>query len=56
MGMKEQIKQDSSASENREEMKKPCEALSDEALDQVAGGMKILLGDEAAVTKSYRGE
>ena len=42
---------------NLEEMKKPDETvLTDDALDQVSGGMKILLGDEAAATKGYRGE
>lgn len=43
--------------QNLEEMKQPAAVeLPDEDLGQVAGGMKILLGDEAAATKSYRGE
>ena len=56
MEMKEQIKENTPTSENRAEMKMPKEALPDEALEQVSGGMKILLGAEAAATKSYRGE
>lgn len=52
MEKKEQIKKNGSASEKQQS----GEALSDEALDQVSGGMTILLGDEAAATKNYRGE
>lgn len=59
MEMKEQIKENTPASENRAEMNKPSEALSDGDLDQVAGGVKIMripMGAEAAATKSYLGK
>lgn len=59
MEMKEQIKENTPTSENRAEMNKPSEALPDEDLDQVAGGVKIMripVGAEAAATKSYFGK
>lgn len=59
MEMKEQIKENTPALENQEERKKPSEALPDEDLDQVAGGVKIMripVGAEAAATKSYFGK
>ena len=54
METNKQIGQNKAALENLEEAKKPSEALSDEALDQVSGGMKIQMDDEAAATKGYR--
>lgn len=52
METKEQNKQ---IEKNPEEMKQPVDGtLSDEDLGQVSGGMKILMDDEAAATKSHR--
>lgn len=52
--MKEQNEQNG---KNLEEMKQPVDGeLSDEALDQVSGGMRIQMDDEAAATKNYRSE
>lgn len=56
MEIKEQIKQNTHASEKQGETKKPYEALSEDALEPVSGGMKILQGDETAATKGFLGE
>ena len=56
---KTNFEENTPALENQDERKKPSEALPDEDLDQVAGGVKIMripVGAEAAATKSYFGK
>ena len=52
MELNEQIKQDTPTSENQEERKKPSETLPDEDLDQVSGGVRVLIDCKAASTKN----
>ena len=56
MEMKEKNTQKEAVLGSQEEMKNTGVELSDDALGQVGGGMKVLMGDEGAASKGFLGE
>ena len=52
MEIKEQIKQNTPDPKKQEQQ----EALSEEELDNVAGGLRMMMGDETASSKNFCGQ